>query len=195
MESNDRLEQLLRQMYAEEEALHNETETQERLRADEICSEMIIDEEWKKFEAKHFTAKRFWGWMQIAAAIVGVLMLSGIAYAAVKILTSPNSPKEEELLAVSSIDKPSSPMENQPEGMTDSIAPTRIFENVPLDEMVNEIAIYYNKVADIQNAQAHELRLYYKWERKDALKEVVSDLNHFDHVNLAIEGEKLILKP
>ena len=195
MESNDRLEQLLRQMYAEEEALHNETETQERLRADEICSEMIIDEEWKKFEAKHFTAKRFWGWMQIAAAIVGVLMLSGIAYAAVKLFTSASIPKEAEHLAVSSVGKTSSPLEKQPEEMTDSIAQRRIFENVPLDEMVNEIATYYNKITDIQNPRAHELRLYYKWERNDEVEAVVNDLNHFDHVNLAIEGDKLILKP
>ena len=38
MESNDKLEQLLRQMYAEE------TDTSE-----------LVDEEWKKFEAEHFS--------------------------------------------------------------------------------------------------------------------------------------------
>ena len=61
--------------------------------------------------------------------------------------------------------------------------------------MVNELAVYYNKVADIRNAQAHELRLYYKWERKDELESVVNDLNHFDHVNLILEEDKLIVKP
>ena len=54
---------------------------------------------------------------------------------------------------------------------------------------------YYKKEVDIQNTQAHELRIFYKWNRKDNLEEIVSDLNHFDHVNLAIEDDKLIVKP
>ena len=43
MESNDKLEQLLKQMYAKE-TLHDET----------IDTKDIIDEEWVKFEADHF---------------------------------------------------------------------------------------------------------------------------------------------
>ncbi len=81
------------------------------------------------------------------------------------------------------------------EEITDSIPQTRIFENVPLDEMVSELASYYNKVADVQNAQAHDLRLYYKWELKDKIENVMDDLNHFDHVNLVLEDDKLIVKP
>ena len=61
--------------------------------------------------------------------------------------------------------------------------------------MIPEIAQYYNKVADIESEEAHKLRLYYKWEPTDALEDVVADLNHFDHVSLAIEDDKLIVKP
>ena len=43
MESNDNLEQLLRQMYAQE-SHHDE----------DIDTSDIIDEEWTKFEAEHF---------------------------------------------------------------------------------------------------------------------------------------------
>lgn len=73
MTSNDKLEDLLKQLYAQEE--------------ETIDTSEFIDEEWQKFEARHFAPKRkSWGWMQIAAAIVGVLMLSGIAYAAISIV-------------------------------------------------------------------------------------------------------------
>ena len=49
----------------------------------------IIDEEWQKFESEHFAPKhRSWGWMQIAAAFIGLLMLSGIAYATIHIFSS-----------------------------------------------------------------------------------------------------------
>ena len=177
MESNDRMEQLLKQMYAEE------TDTSE-----------IIDEEWKKFEAKHFSPKHSWGWMQIAATIVGVLMLSGIAYATIHIVShgeeDQKCPAQETQVITQSQQAIDQPAES-----SDSIPQTRIFENVPLDEMVNELALYYNKVADVQNQQAHELRLYYKWEQKDELTSVVDDLNHFEHVSLVIEEDKLIVKP
>ena len=48
MESNDNLEQLLRQMYAQE-SHHDE----------DIDTSDIIDEEWTKFEAEHFKDGRY----------------------------------------------------------------------------------------------------------------------------------------
>lgn len=131
---------------------------------------------------------------KIAAAIVGVLMLSGIAYATMHLWTSPNPSEEEECLQTEDTVRSSSPLES-PEEVTDSIPQTRIFENVPLDEMVKELAVYYQKVADIQSPQAHELRLFYKWNRKDKLEDIINDLNHFDRVSLTIQDDKLIVKP
>ena len=189
MESNDnRLEELLRKMYAEERPKTSD------VNEDKMSD--IIDEEWQKFEIEHFeTKQRSWNWMQIAAIFVGVLMFSGIAYAAVHII-SRNSGVDEK--AQTQEVRISDSLKNHTTAETltaDSIPQTRIFENTPLDEMVSEIAHYYNKVADIQSKEAHELRLYYKWDPKDALENVVDDLNHFDHVNLTIEGDKLIVKP
>ncbi len=131
----------------------------------------------------------------VAANIIGVLMLSGIAYAAIHIISNvgvnmKSQPQETQVLS----QQPQRPTQSIEE-ITDSIPQTRIFENVPLDEVASELALYYNKVVDIQNAQAHDLRLYYKWERKDELESIVRDLNHFDHVNLVLEDDKLIVKP
>lgn len=131
----------------------------------------------------------------VAANIIGVLMLSGIAYAAIHIISNvgvnmKSQPQETQVLS----QQPQRPTQSIEE-IIDSIPQTRIFENVPLDEVASELALYYNKVVDIQNAQAHDLRLYYKWERKDELESIVSDLNHFDHVNLVLEDDKLIVKP
>lgn len=131
----------------------------------------------------------------VAANIIGVLMLSGIAYAAIHIISNvgvnmKSQPQETQVLS----QQPQRPTQSIEE-ITDSIPQTHIFENVPLDEVASELALYYNKVVDIQNAQAHDLRLYYKWERKDELESIVSDLNHFDHVNLVLEDDKLIVKP
>ena len=184
MTSNDKLEDLLRQMYAQEE--------------ETIDTSDIVDEEWHRFEARHFAPKRrSWGWMQIAAAFIGLLKLSGITYAAIHIVSSSRSQQAVENQGDRSLDSVQNhgPVPLIQLSAADSIPQTRIFENAPLDEMITEIAQYYNKVADIESEEAHELRLYYKWEPKDALEDVVADLNHFDHVSLAIEDDKLIVKP
>ena len=131
---------------------------------------------------------------KLAAAFIGLLMLSGIAYAAVHIAKSINRTEVVEHMQSETAEPQvsTSPQQALP---TDSIPQPRVFENTPLDEMVTEIASYYNKVVDIQNGQAHELRLYYKWEPSVPLESVVEDLNHFDRVSLAIEDDKLIVKP
>ena len=153
-----------------------------------------VDVAWQEFQQTGQSSPR--RWLKAAASIIGVLMLSGIAYAAVHII-SRNAGVDEETPTheVQNINSPLNDDAIVETFTTDSIPQTRIFENTPLDELVNEIAHYYNKVADIQSKEAHELRLYYKWDPKDALENVVDDLNHFDHVNLAIEDDKLIVKP
>ncbi|MBQ6203593.1 MAG: DUF4974 domain-containing protein [Prevotella sp.] len=183
MESNDNLEQLLRQMYANEE----------------VDTSKIIDEEWQKFESKYFAPKqRLWDWRKIAATIVGILMLSGISYAAIQWWGASPSPSEGgdvEMTTQSSGvsgNQTAPPLEESVETSADTI---RIFSNTPLDEMVNEMATYYNKVVENQSTKAHDLRLYYKWNRNDGLESVISDLNHFEKVDLAIEGDKLIVNP
>ena len=156
-----------------------------------------VDTAWQKFcaaaNSSLFTLHS--SLHKVAASIIGILMLTGIAYAAVHII-SHNAGVDEraQTQEVQNINSPKN--DATAETLTaDSIPQTRIFENTPLDEMVSEIAHFYNKVADIQSEEAHELRLYYKWEPKDSLESVVDDLNHFDRVTLAIEDDKLIVKP
>ncbi len=183
MTSNDKLEDLLKQLYAQEE--------------ETIDTSEFIDEEWQKFEARHFAPKRkSWGWMQIAAAFVGVLMLSGIAYAAISIVHRGHADEVEKPVEQTIAEKPSQEIHETPvAGQKESADSIRIFTDMPLDELVGELATYYNKMADIRDAKAHDVRLYYKWNRNNRPEDVVGELNHFDHVNLSIEDDKLIVNP
>ena len=165
-------------------------------RAEEDITEEMIEAEWQRFSSEKIEVKsEKYPFLKIAAMFVGILMLSGIAYAAIHIIS--HSTGVDEKAPTQEVHNLNSPKNDAAvETLTaDSIPQTRIFENTPLDEMVSEIAHYYNKVADIQSEEAHKLRLYYKWEPKDALESVVDDLNHFDRVSLAIEDDKLIVKP
>lgn len=123
---------------------------------------------------------------------IGLLVLTGIAFAAISIVSHRTGGEDSHGSIIGSQTAITQPVPVIP---PDTILQVRIFENVPLDEIVTEIALYYNKVADIQNQQAHELRLYYKWNRKDDIRMIVEDLNHFDHVHLTVEGNRLTVKP
>ena len=160
-------------------------------RADEEVTDEMIDAEWQRLAKPHSGMPTL---LKMAAMFIGVLVLSGIAFAAIHIINEHAGGQEDHG------DRPIIQQEDRPTQSvsvisSDTIPQTRIFENVPLDEIVAEIALYYNKVADIQNEQAHELRLYYKWNRKDDIGDIIEDLNHFNHVNLAVEGDRLIVKP
>ena len=185
------------QAMLKEDDLRESAELMARLKQAYIGKEtedIDVDAEWQRF-ASQKPKHRSWGWMQIAAAFIGLLMLSGIAYAAIHLVGSSRSQQAETAAATTAVVPTLPSAADSKLSVADSIPQTRIFENAPLDEMITEIAQYYNKVADIESEKAHELRLYYKWEPKDALEDVVADLNHFDHVSLAIEDDKLIVKP
>ena len=134
--------------------------------------------------------------MQIAAAFVGVLMLSGIAYAAISIVHRGHADEVETPVEQTIAAKPSQEIHETPvAGQKENADSIRIFTDKPLDELVNELATYYNKVAEIHDAEAHDVRLYYKWNRNNRAEDVIGELNHFDHVNLSIENDKLIVNP
>ena len=176
MESNDKLEQLLRQMYTEE------TDTSE-----------IVDEEWKKFEAKHFGPKRrSWGWMQIAASIIGVLMLSGISYAAISHLIMMDSKPK---VAITER-KPDVKKVKKTYGI--EAAPTKqtpvIFNNVELQQIMQYIADGYGVKVEYKNEATRTLRFYLQWEADDTLQEIIDKINHFEKVHLTLNEYTIIIE-
>ncbi|MBQ8706036.1 MAG: DUF4974 domain-containing protein [Paludibacteraceae bacterium] len=176
MESNDKLEELLRQMYAEE-------------------PQVDIDKEWQKFEAKHFAPKRkSWGWMQIAAMFIGVLMLSGIAYAAIHIINNSHSQKTEVQDTTAIAHKASAPAVRQTSQESPTLSEPKTFENVPLKDIVAELTSAYHITIKIRNAEAAALRLYYPWNPQMPLQQVVEELNRFEKVHLTLNGDTLIIE-
>ncbi len=130
---------------------------------------------------------------KLAAMFISILVLSGIAYAAIHIVSQSRQTQQTEQTSVK-VRHQQTITESQA-APVDTLALTYVFENVPLDEIIKDIVLYYHKAADIKNEQAHNLRLYYKWDRTATIESVVDDLNHFNHVNISIEDNKLIVTP
>jgi ferric-dicitrate binding protein FerR (iron transport regulator) len=69
-----------------------------------------------------------------------------------------------------------------------------VFENIPLDSIIKEIAYYHHLDIELQNEEAKQLRFYFVWKQDDNLQEVIEKLNMFEHVNTTVENNKLIVK-
>ena len=181
MTSNDKLEDLLKQMYAQEE--------------ETIDTSDIIDEEWQKFESEHFAPKHHsWGWMQIAAAFIGLLMLSGIAYATIHIVSSSHSQQTEVQDTTAIANKVSAPAVRQTAHEDQIPIEPKTFENIPLKDIAAELAKAYHISLEIRNDETAALRLYYPWNPQMSLQQVVEELNRFEKVQLTLTNDKLIIE-
>ena len=176
MESNDRLEDLLRQMYAEEAEVSD-----------------IVDEEWQKFESEHFAPKHHsWGWMQIAATTICVLMLSGITYAAINHLISTD---QKPGIAVTDR-KPDvkKVMKTYGQKAVPANQAPVVYNNVELRQIMQCIADGYGVKVVFKNEKASSLRFFLQWEADDTLQEIIDKINHFEKVHLTLNEEIITIE-
>ena len=192
MESNDNLEQLLRQMYAQE-SHHDE----------DIDTSDIIDEEWTKFEAEHFKDGRnssssilhfFHSTKKMAALFIGVLILSGITYAAIHMISSnPQSEQVDQTVAVDNT-QPLTINTQQSESADSTIIQPVVFENAELGRILQEIASFYQCEVVYKKEKAKRVRLFFTWDKKQSLDQVVETFNKFERFHIAKENQKLIVE-
>ena len=185
MESNNqKLEELLRQMYAQEDLIKDDEQLGQ-----------TIDEEWRKFEAQHFPLRkqRSWGWMQIAASIVGVLMLSGIAYAAVQMIRSASNRDAQAQTEETRADMPSRQVAQKEEQDTLQMGPV-VFEDKELGNILDEVAAYYQCEVEYQNKDARHIRFYFTWDKSQSLESVIETFNRFERISIQKENKKLIVR-
>ena len=192
MESNDNLEQLLRQMYAQE-SHHDE----------DIDTSDIIDEEWTKFEAEHFKDGRnssssilhfFHSTKKMAALFIGVLILSGITYAAIHMISSnPQSEQVDQTVAVDNT-QPLTINTQQSESADSTIIQPVVFENAELGMILQEIASFYQCEVVYKKEKTKRVRLFFTWDKKQSLDQVVETFNKFERFHIAKENQKLIVE-
>ncbi|MCR4851980.1 MAG: DUF4974 domain-containing protein [Prevotella sp.] len=130
---------------------------------------------------------------QAAAMFIGILLISGIAFAAIHIAHHYSHDVEEEP-TVETIEK-KSPTIHQPASKdTIVVAQPIVFDNISLDKIVHAIADYHQMETEVKNDQATELRFYFVWKQTDSLQTVVEQLNQFESVDIVVENEKLIVR-
>lgn len=161
--------------------------------ANEEVTDDMIDAEWQRLirEKQEVKIEKY-SFLKIAAMFVGILMLSGIAYAAIHFVSHNNAPKEQDELITKS--QPST--SDSQISVTDTIAipQPKLYDNVPLGEIFEELSNYYNVKVVYQNEDAPRLRLFYQWKPEYTLERVVEMLNNFDWILIQVENDTLFIR-
>lgn len=172
-----------------------------------------VDEEWEKFSQEHHlqeeatqnTAQKaashpITSWRKLAASIAGFVLISGIAFAAIHTYikrsqeptqvtadTHPEVIKSDSAKQVAAKDSLTHPKPEKP-------VIHKTFENVAFEQMISEIASYYDLQVKFENNEDKTLRLYYEWNSHSSIENIVKELNQFENVNIELQQNELIVK-
>ena len=165
--------------------------------AENDITDEMIDAEWQRLTPAHHTSKsssHYFQLRKIAAIFIGILMISGIALAAIHISRHVygnhdagelQSPTQETRISNS----------NQQTVEADSISTEpKLYDNVPLGEIFQDISNHYNVKVVYQNEDAPRLRLFYRWKPEYTLEKVVEMMNNFEWIQIQAENDTLFIK-
>lgn len=176
-----------------------------------------IDAEWEKLKEEkqqkeemnqnaetQQTAKLFplWSPMRKVAAVAAVLVVSGITFAAIHLVTRSHQASDKhntELVASQkdSIQQVSAPQKSNIEEKTDSASLAQlplVYENAELQNILTPIAGHFHLQVTYQNESARHIRLFLQLEKNMSLDDIIELLNHFEKVNIRYEGQTLIVE-
>ena len=176
-----------------------------------------IDAEWEKLKEEkqqkevmkqnaetQQTAKLLplWSPMRKVAAVAAVLVVSGITFAAIHLVTRSHQASDKnntELVASQkdSIQQVSAPQKSNIEEKTDSASLAQlplVYENAELQNILTPIAGHFHLQVTYQNESARHIRLFLQLEKNMSLDDIIELMNHFEKVNIRHEGQTLIVE-
>ena len=134
---------------------------------------------------------------KIAAVFVGLLMLSGVSYAAYQAISrhaANEGVATEADNAKSDNGVSGKTFANQVWVKAESTenAPV-IFENAELSTILKYIADRTKVKVEYRNASASHVRFYLQWDSTDSLRDIVGKINHFEKVHISFEEANQLL--
>ena len=186
---------------AEWEKLKDEMKLKEKK---QLKEEKQQKEEMSQNAETQQTAKSFplWSPMRKVAAVAAVLVVSGITFAAIHLVTRSHQASDKnntELVAShkDSIQQVSAPQKSNIEEKTDSASLAQlplVYENAELQNILTPIAGHFHLQVTYQNESARHIRLFLQLEKNMSLDDIIELMNHFEKVNIRHEGQTLIVE-
>ena len=176
----------------------------EKLKEEQQKDDMKQEEEMSQNAETQQTAKQLplWSPMRKVAAVAAVLVVSGITFAAIHLVTRSHQASDKhntELVASrkDSIQQVSAPQKSNIEEKTDSASLAQlplVYENAELQNILTPIAEHFHLQVTYQNESARHIRLFLQLEKNMSLDDIIELMNHFEKVNIRHEGQTLIVE-
>ena len=139
---------------------------------------------------------------KVAASFIGLLLVSGIAFAAIHIVRHYAGGDKQTPPQETQIVKPHQqiiPDDTVKVETTDTIVSKAsmepvVFDNVPLDEMLPVIAAQYDATVSFGNDKVRQLRFRFVWNPKQDIGQVVSDLNQFESLTVTLKDNQITVE-
>ena len=147
-----------------------------------------VDAEWQRFAQTHLTGQKpEHSWLKIAATFIGILMISGIALAAIHIIrhtsnagVEPQKPIQETTIA--------NPHQLPADTLkTDTIPPKVVrYDEATLEQLLTDMADHYGLSLNWKSEEVKTLRLFYIWNKQLSASESTKQLNNFERFHIEL---------
>ena len=163
-----------------------------------------VDDAWQRFAEQNKTQTSILKSQikKMVASFIGVLLVSGIAFAAIHIVRHyvgqdmPTPPQETEVAVPHQQVALDDTVKVE---KTDTIAPKAtmepvVFDNVPLEEMLPKIAAHYDATVTFANDKARQLRFRFVWNPQQDIDQVVNDLSQFESLTVTLKDNQITVE-
>ena len=153
-----------------------------------------VDKEWQRFKTRTQSKQQHRSKpLQWAATLAILAALSGISYAAISHFVSA---KEDTNVTTTTVvdEKENAVKSASVEEKTDTIRTAQNFNNVQLQEIMNQLKKDFGVKVVFNNEKARTIRLYLSWDADDKLQDIINRINHFEKVHLTLSDETITIE-
>lgn len=155
-----------------------------------------VDKAWKEFANGSYRNR-----MKIAASVVGIIFISGVAFAAVQngwFKFSTSAKAVEDKTATEQIVNSKQLVNDSLKAITtepkDSLdMKPVVFDNAELGTILTQMADFYHVKVEYVNANTQHVRLFFNWNKTKTLEQNLELLNAFDRIHIEyVEGTLMV---
>lgn len=151
-----------------------------------------VDAAWQKFREKVITFHS--SLQKIAASFIGMLLVSGIAFAAIHVVRQHQKMEVPKAEVTESATSPASTATADTLASDIVAVQPVIYDNIALEKMLPEIAAHYDAEVTFANEEVRGFRFHFVWNPGQDIANVVNDLNRFEHLHVTLKDNQLIVE-
>ncbi|MDE6022276.1 MAG: DUF4974 domain-containing protein [Muribaculaceae bacterium] len=183
------------------------SDTATALHAEQLVSEEYLNHEWERINTDVGGNPRMLNSFKLhvfpfsrAVSVIAIILSSLVALAvgiSISVTMSDKktkgdvseNPSQDLTQAVSNYDTISS----SDNGINVEMDPV-IFEDMPLEEILKAVSDHYNISVKFQNPDKAGIHMFYKFDTRKSLEDIVEQLNTFERITISIEGDSIIVE-